>query len=154
VLSISSKTPTWLDSLTTDFKKKISFWFTFETIFLKSPSHAREDRKAKLKAESALLMKALSADDYVILCDEAGLAFTSEKFANRLESIFQSGKKRLTFIVGGAYGVGPEVKVRADFKLKLSDFITNHYLAVALIEEQIYRALTIIKNVSYHNAET
>jgi 23S rRNA (pseudouridine1915-N3)-methyltransferase len=151
-LTVSSSLPSWLEGLSENYKKKLSYWLQPEFKTLKSPSFSRLADKAKVSSESELLLKNISSQDFVILCDEHGASFTSEKFSARLEKILESGKKRIVVIVGGAYGVNSDVKTRADLTLRLSEFLLNHYLALAVVQEQVYRAMTIIKGVSYHNA--
>ena len=118
---------------------------------IKSPPHGRDSSAVKIKSESKLILRQLTDSDFVILCDEHGVAYSSLKFAKKIETLFLTGKKRLVFVIGGAYGVGDEVKSRAEMKLKLSDFTLNHYLAFATLQEQVYRAMTIIKGIQYHN---
>ncbi len=96
-------------------------------------------------------MKELRDDDFVIACDENGKAFKNIPFAQRFETVLAGGKKRVVFLVGGAYGHAPEVLKRADLTLSLAPFTLNHHLACVVMAEQIYRTLTIIKGVTYHN---
>jgi 23S rRNA (pseudouridine1915-N3)-methyltransferase len=150
-VTISSKLPPWLGSLAEDYSKKLSFWIQTETPLLSKKSAPREnqDRKKQLEAES--LLNFFTPDDYVILCEEEGKEMGSQQFAKKLENILAGGKKRIVIAVGGAYGVSEEVKARADFQLCLSKLTTSHHMALAFALEQIYRAMTILKNVSYHN---
>ena len=151
-LTISSRFPEWLRELDSDYKTKIGYWHSCRTTMLKSPSHGRESSSVKIESEAKLILRQLADSDFVILCDEQGLSFSSLKFAKKIESLLNTGKKRLVFVIGGAYGVGDKVKNRAEMKLKLSDFTLNHYLAFATLQEQVYRAMTIMKGIQYHNA--
>lgn len=98
-----------------------------------------------------MISRVLKSDDYVIACDEKGRVLGSKEFARRLESILGGGKKRIVFIIGGAYGLEVDVLNRCDLKLSLSSFTLNHHMALAVIAEQTYRAMTIIKGIKYHN---
>lgn len=151
ILSVSSKPAVWLKELAVDYQKKISFWIPTEVKFLKAPSFAREAKEKKINEESELLIDQIKTDDWVILCDESGQNFNSLIFAKQLERIFVGGKKRALFIVGGAYGVNDAVKTRADLTVRLSPFTLNHQLAMAVLLEQIFRGMTIIKGAAYHN---
>ena len=55
-----------------------------------------------------------------------------------------------TFVIGGSYGVSEELKNMANLKLSFSDFTLPHQLFRVVLVEQIYRALTINNNVTYH----
>jgi 23S rRNA (pseudouridine1915-N3)-methyltransferase len=54
-------------------------------------------------------------------------------------------------VVGGAYGVSPEVRARADVTLRLSDMTLPHELALVLLLEQLYRAYAIASGHPYHH---
>lgn len=101
--------------------------------------------KQKLQ-EGAMLLKSIDPSDYVIALDEKGKEFTSEEFAKYLFKI----EKPVFFIIGGAYGLSEEVKVRANITLSLSQFTLPHALARAVLVEQIYRAFTIQQGHPYH----
>ena len=55
-----------------------------------------------------------------------------------------------TFVIGGSDGVSEELKNMANLKLSFSDFTLPHQLFRVVLVEQIYRALTINNNVTYH----
>jgi 23S rRNA (pseudouridine1915-N3)-methyltransferase len=57
----------------------------------------------------------------------------------------------LVIIIGGAYGVGEELKFRANYTLSLGKMVWPHALARVMLLEQLYRAHTILANVPYHN---
>jgi len=81
--------------------------------------------------------------------DERGRSFTSRAFATQLERFAGSGKKRICFIVGGAYGLAPELKARADMVLALSSMVMPHDMARLVLAEQLYRAFTILRGEPY-----
>ena len=53
-------------------------------------------------------------------------------------------------MIGGAYGLSPQVLERADRKLSLSAMTLPHELARLVITEQLYRAGTILRGEPYH----
>jgi 23S rRNA (pseudouridine1915-N3)-methyltransferase len=150
-VTVSSRLPKWLEGLTHDYSKKISFWIQTETHVLSKKVFSRENQDRKKELEGEILLAFFKTDDFIILCEEKGREIDSQQFAKRLENILAGGKKRVVIVVGGPYGVSAAVKGRADFQLCLSKLTTNHHMALALVLEQTYRAMTILKNVSYHN---
>ena len=141
----------WAVEATEMYKKKISFFMPLEIQTLKAKKSAREDSEFKKNEESELILKNLSADDYVVLFDERGSVLYSIAFSKKIENILLTSKKRCVFIIGGAFGVNEDVRKRADFKVSLSPMVMNHLLAQIVSLEQIYRAFTIIKKIPYHN---
>jgi len=119
--------------------------------FLKSDKKSREQKSDKKEAESALLIKQLTSDDYVILLDEKGKFFGSIDWSKKIQSAMSSSKKRLVFIIGGAFGVSDDIKKRAHITLSLSELTMNQNIAHAVFLEQLYRSMTIIHHLPYHN---
>ena len=54
------------------------------------------------------------------------------------------------FLLGGEDGFLPEDETWAPRRLALSRFTLPHELARLVLAEQVYRALTLVRNVSYH----
>ena len=141
----------WADEVSELYKKKISHFIAFDIQHLKAKKSAREDADFKRNEESELILKNINSDDYVVLFDERGSSFDSLQFAKKIENILGSSKKRAIFIIGGAFGVNEEVRKRADLKICLSPMVLNHLMAQAVSLEQVYRAMTIINKIPYHN---
>ena len=114
----------------------------------KSSSMREEEVKA---AEAELILNQITKDDYVVLLDEHGKEIRSTDFAAFLNQRFLSGMKGLVFVIGGAYGVDSRIKNRADHILSLSRMTFPHQLVRVLFTEQLYRALSILRNEPYHH---
>jgi 23S rRNA (pseudouridine1915-N3)-methyltransferase len=103
-------------------------------------------------AEAASILKQIKEGDFVVLLDERGKDISTEGFAKLLEKQLVQGSKRVVFVIGGAFGVTPEVKKRADLELKVSSLIFPHMLVRLILIEQLYRAQSIIEGGKYHHA--
>jgi 23S rRNA (pseudouridine1915-N3)-methyltransferase len=77
-----------------------------------------------------------------ILLDPAGKVLDSKK----LTALFD---RDLVFAIGGADGVPPAWKERADLLVSLSALTMPHELARVVLAEQIYRALTTLRGHPY-----
>jgi 23S rRNA (pseudouridine1915-N3)-methyltransferase len=91
----------------------------------------------------------LDPADRVVALDPKGKPWTSEGFAKFLEQHMTSDPRRLTFLIGDYSGLPEPIKKRADVLWSLSPLTFTHDLTRVLLLEQIYRALTIIKNLPY-----
>ncbi len=107
-------------------------------------------QKAMEKEGKAILEK-IGARDWVVLLDERGDEWTSVQLADFLSKRMNQGVGNLVFVTGGAFGVSPEVRERANQVLSASRFTFTHQMIRVIIAEQLYRAMTIIKNESYHH---
>lgn len=105
------------------------------------------DRKSVKSDER--LADAIPKDSFVIVLEATGKQFTSEAFATKLQTLVDTGQP-LAIILGGPHGVPSELKARADLLLSLSPMTTTHDLAHLFFLEQLYRAFTINKNMTYH----
>lgn len=96
--------------------------------------------------------KDLKESDFVVVLDEGGLSLSNPEFAKRFEEITSSGRyKRVIFVVGEAYGVSDEIKLRADLIWSFSKQVFPHRLFRIMLAEQIYRTLEINAGSPYHH---
>lgn len=101
--------------------------------------------------EGDAILRQLEAGSYVILLDEAGKTYSSRRFADHLQKRFNSGGKSLVFVIGGPYGFSDALKKRANERLSLSPMTFSHQMVRLIAVEQIYRAMTILRNEPYHH---
>ena len=141
----------WFTDLKNLYIKKIKPFLAIEIITLKTINVDRDDWQKKINFEQNEFLQKIEDSDFFILLDQNGKNFNSESFAQSIENQINYGKKRIVFLIGGAYGVTETIKKKADLKIKLSDFVLNHLIAESLLLEQIYRSLTIINRIPYHN---
>lgn len=101
--------------------------------------------------EGKLILQKITNGGYIILLDERGKEFSSEKFANWINKKQISSVKNLTFIIGGPYGFSDEIYKISNEKISLSQMTFSHQMIRLLFVEQLYRAYTIINNEPYHH---
>jgi 23S rRNA (pseudouridine1915-N3)-methyltransferase len=68
-----------------------------------------------------------------------------------MEKKMNAISKRLVFVIGGPYGFSREIYDRANEKLSLSKLTFTHQMVRVIFAEQLYRAMTILKNEPYHH---
>ncbi len=116
-----------------------------------SESRART-AAARKSDEAAALGKALRHSDEIVVLDENGPAVTTQRFAADLRRAADSGKRRLSFVIGGADGLAPELLRRADRTVAFGAFTWPHQIVRILLAEQLYRAMTIFTKHPYHRS--
>jgi len=110
-----------------------------------------EDRRGGgMAAEAELLRRALPADAAVVALDERGRAMTSPDFAALVARLRDAGHGELAFLIGGADGLDPALRDRADAVLSLGPMVWPHMLVRVMLAEQLYRAATILAGTPYH----
>jgi 23S rRNA (pseudouridine1915-N3)-methyltransferase len=103
------------------------------------------------RREAAALLSALPAGAFVVTLDMAGRAPDSTEFARSLERWLAMGQP-VCFLIGGAEGLDASVLARADYVLSLGNLTWPHFLARAMLAEQIYRAQSIMSGHPYHRS--
>lgn len=135
------------------FRKRIINYLPFDEIVIPSLKNTKNLSPQVLKEkEGELILKKIEKQDFTILLDENGKTFDSVEFANFLQMQMNSGIKNLNFVVGGAWGFSPQVYQEADAKISLSKMTFSHQIIRIIFMEQLYRAMTILRNEPYHNS--
>lgn len=115
--------------------------------------HEVEDRKGGgMAAEGALLVRAIPAGAAVAVLDERGKALTSPDFAQLLARWRDGGRQDAALVIGGADGLDPALRDRADVAISLGAMVWPHLLVRVMVAEQLYRAATILGGGPYHRA--
>lgn len=104
----------------------------------------------RLGEEAARLNSAIPKDAAIVALDEKGQALTSEGFAERLRRWREEGRASLCFLVGGADGLDPGLRKRADLTLSFGACTWPHQMVRIMLLEQVYRAMTILGGHPYH----
>ncbi len=137
-----------------EYTKRISAFSKIEVIEvpdLKIPDKASDKEEQQvIYKEGQNALEKIKDDEYMILLDLHGEEMSSEAFAKKIEKIFVSGKSTITFVIGGSLGVSEELVARANYRFKMSELTFPHQLVRVLLAEQIYRAFTIQKGITYH----
>lgn len=115
--------------------------------------HEVEDRKGGGRsAEAALLERSLPKGAALVALDERGKALASPDFAAVLARWRDAGRGEAAFLIGGADGLDPALRDRADLTLSFGPMVWPHMLARVMLAEQLYRAAAILAGTPYHKA--
>jgi 23S rRNA (pseudouridine1915-N3)-methyltransferase len=126
-------------SLVDEYLGRLKRYCKVEEVELKAGSVAKE---------TAAFAKATDGAN-VIALDAAGQSMDSRAFARGLERWASQGKGVVAFLIGGASGLPPEVKRRAQATWSLSALTMPHRIARLVLSEQLYRAMTILRGEPY-----
>ncbi|MCM2561567.1 23S rRNA (pseudouridine(1915)-N(3))-methyltransferase RlmH [Lutimaribacter sp. EGI FJ00015] len=115
--------------------------------------HEVEDKKGGgMAAEGALLARAVPDGAMTCVLDERGTRMSSPEFAQMLGDWRDQGRGDLAFVIGGADGIDPALRMRADASLSLGRMVWPHMLVRVMLAEQLYRAASILAGSPYHRA--
>lgn len=135
-----------------EYEKRLKFYVPFETIVIPALKNTGALSHAQIKEKEgmAILLHMEKADQTVLL-DERGKEFSSTGFADFIQSKMNAGTRHLMFVVGGAFGFSESVYNKAVAKISLSKMTFPHQMVRLVFAEQLYRAMTILKNEKYHH---
>ena len=135
-----------------DYQKRLRHYAKFQIVEISNIKNAKSFSEIELiKKEGEMILKQINTSDYLVLLDDKGNNFSSPSFAEKLQQWMISGKKRLIFVVGGAYGFSQQVYDRGNEKLSLSKMTFSHQMVRLFFVEQLYRGYTILNNEPYHH---
>lgn len=152
VVAVGERMPAWISAGFDEYAKRMPRESRIELVQIKparrSPGTGPE---TALKAERDRILAALPRSCTRMVLDERGESVTTAGLAQWLSSLLASGRDA-AFIIGGADGLHPEVKARADRCLSLSPLTLPHGLVRVLLAEQLYRAASLLQGHPYHRA--
>ncbi|WP_103332315.1 23S rRNA (pseudouridine(1915)-N(3))-methyltransferase RlmH [Pseudotabrizicola formosa] len=115
--------------------------------------HEVEDKRGGgMAAEADLLARAIPAGALIVSMDERGALVSSPEFAAMLVRWRDSGRQDLAFVIGGADGIDPGLRARADASVSFGKMVWPHMLVRVMLCEQLYRAASILAGAPYHRA--
>ena len=117
----------------------------FATVDVREISECRT-----LDEEAQKILSLVPQNSWLCVLDVSGTQLTSEQLAEKISALNLSGTSNLTFAIGGAFGLGDELRRAADFRLSLSQMTFTHQMARLVLVEQIYRAFKINRHEPYH----
>ena len=113
------------------------------------PYHKNDSLDRVKEKEADAIIKNLPEGGIVILLQEKGTVRDSKIFADFLQRTGGLGKE-LVFVIGSGIGLSDVLKPYSNYSISLSPLTFPHNMARVILEEQIYRACTILAGKEYH----
>ena len=152
LLAIGKTDSKALEELIAEYSKRLNRYLSFDIEIIPDPKNLKNLSEAEqVNKEGMAILARLEKDDHVILLDERGKQFSSIGFSKFLQQKMNAGVRKLVFVIGGPYGLDPVLKERAMGSWSLSQLTFSHQMIRLFAIEQLYRAMTILKNQPYHH---
>ena len=129
------------------YRKRASRYFRLE---VREEREGRGDPDQVTSAEGQKLLKGVPSQDPVWALSREGSAWSSAEWARRIEQLSMTAHPNVHVMIGGAWGLSPEVLDRAQHVVSLAAGTLPHELARLILFEQLYRAGTILRGEPYH----
>ena len=149
VLAVGHKLPEWVARGCAEYVKRMPRELPLVVVEVKPEARGSKTREQLLAAEKTRLQAALSGFARIIVLDERGSDLTTLQLAQRLEDWMREGGDT-AFVIGGADGIDASLKQQAGDIIRLSSLTLPHAMARLILCEQLYRAVSVIRNHPYH----
>jgi 23S rRNA (pseudouridine1915-N3)-methyltransferase len=149
IISVGHKMPDWVESACAEYLKRMPRETTVEIVEIKPDKRAAGKNAEVVQEAEAKRILEVVGKDYLIALDERGQEVTTLQLAERMKT-WLGGGRDVALIVGGADGLHPDLKAKADWLWGLSKLTLPHGMVRVLLAEQLYRAWSVINHHPYH----
>lgn len=150
LLLVGKTTDKHLETLISDYQNRLTHYLPFEVKVIPDLKQGKLSFEQQKTQEGERILAAVPGNARLILLDERGTQFRSVEFAEYMQKQL-AATPNIVFVVGGPYGFSQAVYDRADAMLSLSKMTFSHQMIRLLFVEQLYRAMTILRNEPYHH---
>lgn len=152
LIVIGKTNASYLQTGIDEYVNRLKHYIPFKLTLIPDIKNTKSLSESQLKVkEGELILKPLEKSDILVLLDENGKSFSSVDFSKYIQNHMLAGRKRVLFVIGGAYGFSNDVYQRANGKVALSKMTFSHQMVRLIFVEQLYRAMTILKGEPYHH---
>ena len=151
IIALGKIKETYIKDGVEEFLKRLKPYTPIEIIEI-NPIEIKDENLIDniLNQEGEKILSQINNDTYLITLEIEGKQLSSEEFSTKINDLCNSGINEVAFVIGSSYGIGKNVKTRANYKLSFSKMTFLHTFARLILTEQIYRAFKILKNETYH----
>ncbi len=154
MIAIGKVKDAWLRQGIEEYSKRIQPMAKLQIVECeeeKAPEHLSAKEELQLKErEGERLLQRVGKSDFTIALDLQGQEVTSPKLAEWLQHLAVDGFSTVNFLIGGSLGLSEKVLLQTQARLCLSPLTFPHQLCRLILCEQLYRALSIQRNLPYH----
>ena len=130
-----------------EYQKRMMPFSKIEVKEIKEQTHLQNIELIKDK-ESSLILQEI--EGHSVLLDIGGKMFSSDELSKKFTEYSLGGISKVTFIIGGSYGVSEMVRGAVKERISFSKMTFPHGLFRVMLIEQIYRAFQIENHTPYH----
>ncbi len=110
------------------------------------------DAARRMLEESIAIANIVPERAVITVLDPRGEDLDSPAFAGQVRNWRADNRSDAVFVIGGADGLAPGLRDKADLRLAFGAATWPHQLVRIMLLEQIYRAVTILSGHPYHRA--
>lgn len=154
IVAVGLRQPAWAEDAVADYLGRFPADFKVDLKQVKAEPRSGKGSdpvQRLMAAEAARIRAAVPADGRLVVLDERGADWTTERLAAALAR-WRDEALHPVFVIGGPDGIDAELKRTAHAQLRLSSLTLPHALVRVVLAEQLYRAWSLLANHPYHRA--
>lgn len=152
LIAVGTRMDGWVTAAFDEYARRLPPACALRLIEIPAEKATRRSETARrIAAEGERQLAAIPGTARVVMLDERGREWDTVQFSERLATWLNDGRD-VALLVGGADGLAPACRQRADESWALSRLTLPHPLVRVVVAEQIYRAWSLLRNHPYHRA--
>ena len=150
LIAVGTKMPDWVENGFEDYAKRMPPECRLNLIEIPAGKRSKSvDLNKLIEQEGQRVLAAIPKNTHVITMDVEGCSWSTEKLAQQMSGWMQGGQD-VVLLVGGPEGLSEACRKLGKPGWSLSPLTLPHPLVRIVIAEQLYRAMSILKNHPYH----
>lgn len=150
IVAVGHKMPAWISAGFDEYAKRMPPELRLQLREIKPVERSGSKTAATAMAiERERIDAAIAKGVRRVALDEHGRDLSTMELSQHLMQWQQDGRD-VTFIIGGADGLDPQLKSGADQLIRISSLTLPHGMVRVVLAEQLYRAWSITQNHPYH----
>lgn len=149
ILSITHKTPSWIQAGFEDYQKRLKPWCKLTLVEIPAEKRSTSSSMAKIIQREGEKLIANIKSEWVIALNINGELWSTEALAQKL-SAWQIHHSQIDCLIGGPDGLSQNCLKKASVQWSLSPLTFPHFFVKLILAEQFYRALSLLEHHPYH----
>ncbi len=151
LIAVGNRMPEWVESGYQEYSKRMPPECSLHLIEVPAQKRGKgSDTTRILAQEGERMVAAIPKGALILALAVRGRVWSTEQLAEQMQGWLQAGRD-VALLIGGPEGLDPGCERRADVCWSLSPLTFPHPLMRVILAEQLYRAMSILKNHPYHN---
>ena len=150
LIAVGQRMPAWVEQGYQEYAKRMNAECQLQLVELAPGKRGKGmDVERAMRDEGKRMLQAIPKGALVIALDQRGKAWDTMELSAQMNDWLSLGRD-VALLIGGPEGLAEECFQLAERKWSLSRLTLPHPMVRILVAEQLYRALSILKNHPYH----
>lgn len=150
IIAVGSDKFNWIESGLLHYETLLRRYAKLTQVIVPSPRKKIDDQLISRRLDAERLRPILEKHRPFIALSDSGTSYDSHTMSQWLSKTLVASGGRLSFVIGGPFGLDPEIISMAKGTLSLSPLTYSHQLVRLVLVEQLFRAFSIAAGDPYH----